>query len=203
MEKWSFLNNIYVKNLLGLILVSVLLLWLVLIGLNFYTQHGKAVEVPNVKGLSIEKAAPLFAARHLNFAIVDSVFIKKAVPGNIFETIPPIGSKVKEKRTIYLKIVAFLPQLITIPDVKDSSQRQAMAMLQSLGFENIEIKSVPGVYKDLVMGVESAGISLEAGQRVPANASLLLLVSSGSGGNLFLENPTDSSEMSVEDDWFQ
>ena len=202
MKVWSFFKNIYVRNLLGMILVSVILLFAVLIGLNQYTQHGKAVEVPNVKGLSVEKAKPFFAKKKLSFVIIDSVFMKNAVPGSIFETTPPAGSPVKEGRTIYLKINSFVPQLITIPDVKDSSQRQALAMLRSLGFENVEIKTVAGVYKDLALGIESKGIPLEAGQRVPVNTPLSLLVSSGSGDNLFLENPVDSAEVSPDEAWF-
>ena len=198
MEKWSFLKNIYVKNLLGLILVSILLVVLVLNGLKRYTQHGRAVEVPNIKGITIEKAKPLLTRTNLHFVVIDSVFIKNAVPGTISEIIPPVGSMVKEGRTIYLKVVAFLPQLIAIPDVKDTSQRQSYAILKSLGFEKIEIKMVPGLYRDLVMGIESKGVPLKAGQRVPASTPISLLVSSGSDDILFLENPAIN-----EIDWDQ
>jgi len=202
MEKRSFLKNIYIRNLFGLILVFILLVSAVLIGLKRYTQHGEAVEVPDVKGLSVETAEPFFTAKDLNFAIVDSIYNKGAIPGSIFETTPPVGSMVKKGRIIYLKIVAFLPQLISIPDVKDSSQRQSIAMLKSLGFENIGIKSVPGVYRDLVLGIESKGVPMEAGQRVPANTPLSLLVSSGSDDILLLENPADSLEVSLDESLF-
>ena len=201
MEKQSSHVNIYIRNLLGLIFASGLLLYVVLIGLNRYTQHGKTVEVPEVKGLSVKQAGPFFAKKKLYFAVVDSVFIKNAIPETIAETTPPVGSKVKKGRTIYVKIVAYLPQLIAIPDVKDSSQRQSMAMLKSLGFENIEIKTVPGIYRELVMGIESKGKPLEAGRRVPANTPLSLLVSSGSDDILLLENPIDSGGVSLDELW--
>lgn len=202
MKQQSFLENIYIRNLLGLILVIIVLVCVVLFGLNRYTQHGKSVEVPNVKGLSVEKAEPFFANKNLNFVVIDSIFIKNAIPGTISETTPAVGSMVKKGRTIYLKVVAYLPQLIVIPDVKDSSQRQSLAMLRSLGFENIEIKWVSGVYRELVLGLESKGVPLKAGQRVPINTPLSLLVSSGSGDILFLENPTDSNEVIVDESWF-
>lgn len=204
MEKRSILKNIYVRNLLGLILVSVVLVVAVLIWLDHYTQHGEAVEVPDVKGLSIEKAKPFFAQKHLNFSIVDSVFIKSVAPGNIVEATPPVGSMVKKGRIIYLKISSYLPLLITIPDVKDASQRQSISMLHSLGFENVEVKIVPGIYQDLVLGIESKGIPLEAGQRVVADTPLSLLVSSGSDDILLMENPTDSVDTTAnpDDSWF-
>ena len=202
MKKRSFFNNIYVRNLLGLIIVTVVIVAAVLIGLNYYTQHGKAVEVPDVKGISVEKAEPFFIKKNLNYLVVDSVFIKNAIPGSIAETTPPVGSMVKEGRTIYLKVNAYLPQLIAIPDVKYTSLRQSLATLQSLGFENIETKMVPGVYRELVLGLESKGTAMEAGQRVPANTPLSLLVSSGSGDILLLENPVDSTEISPDESWF-
>lgn len=202
MKKHSFFNNIYIWNLLCLILVTVVLVSAVLIGLNIYTQHGKAVEVPDVKGISVENAEPLFTKKNLSYLVVDSIFIKNAIPGSIVETTPPVGSMVKEGRTIYLKVNAYLPQFITIPDLKDTSLRQSLATLRSLGFENIETKTVPGVYKELVLGLESKGVAMEAGQRVPANTPLSLLVSSGSGDIFPLENPEDSIVISSDEPWF-
>ena len=201
MGKNSFLKNIYIRNLLGLILISVLLLFVVLTGLKRYTQHGEAVEVPDVKGISVENAEPFFTNKNLSFAIIDSVFIKNATPGSILETIPPVGSMVKQGRTIYLKVTTYQPQLIAIPDVKDVSQRQSMAMLRSLGFENVDVKLVPGIYKDLALGIECRGVSMETGQRVPANMPLTLLVSFGSDDILLLENPVDSVEVSIDELW--
>ena len=202
MKGQSFLNNIYVRNLLGLILAFILLISIVLLWLSFYTQHGKAVEVPDVKGLSVAKAEPFFAKKNLHCLVIDSVFIKNAVPGSIAETTPPVGSKVKEGRTIYLKVISFLPQLIAIPDVKDTSQRQSLAILRSLGFENVGIKIVPGAYREMVQRIESLGTTLEAGRRVPADTPLSLCVSSGSEGNLFLESVPDSGSVSVDESWF-
>ena len=202
MEKRSLLKNIYIRNLLGLILVFIVLIVAVLVGLNRYTQHGKAVETPNVRGLTVEKAAPFFTSKDLNYAVIDSVFIRNAVPGTIAETTPPVGSKVKKGRTIYLKVFSYLPQLVTIPDVKDSSQRQSEAILRSLGFENVVIKTVPGAYRNLVMGIESRGVAMEAGQRVPANTPLSLLVSSGSDDIVPLETPVDSTDVNTDESWF-
>jgi len=200
---YARLNNIYVRNLLVLILVIFLLISIVLLWLSFYTQHGKVVEVPNVKGLSVEKAEHLFAEKKLDWLVIDSVFIKNAVPGSIAETTPSIGSKVKRGRTIYLKLISYLPQLIAIPDVKYTSQRQSMAMLRSLGFENVVIRMVPGAYKELVLGLESRGTPMEAGRRMPADTPLSLLVSAGSDNNLFLDNPVvDSSNASIDDSEF-
>ena len=202
MKILSLFNNIYVRNLLGMILVTVVLVSAVLLWLKYYTQHGKAVEVPDVKGLTVERAESFFTSKNLKFTVVDSIFVRSAVPGSIAETTPPVGSMVKEGRTIYLKVNSYMPQLITIPEVKDTPRRQSMATLRSLGFERIEEKMVPGVYRDLVLGIESRGVKMEAGQRVHANTPLTLLVSSGSGDVFLIENPDDSIVVSSEETWF-
>jgi beta-lactam-binding protein with PASTA domain len=203
MKKRSFFNNIFIKNLLGMSIVAAVLLTAIIVGLNIYTQHGKAVEIPDVKGLSLEKAESYFFNNSLNYVIVDSVFIRNATPGSIIETVPPVGSMVKKGRTIYLKVIAYTPQLITIPDVKDTSQRQSLAMLQSRGFENIAVVSVPGVFRDLVLGLESRGVPMEAGQRVPANTPLSLLVSSGQEEIPDTEDPEDEQVEAIADEsWF-
>ena len=159
------------------------------------------MEVPDVKGISVELAEPFFTQRKLNYTVVDSIFVREAVPGSIFETIPPVGSMVKEGRTIYLKVNSFMPQLITLPEVKDNSLRQSMAMLRALGFEKIDTKNVPGVHRELVLGIESRGTTLEAGQRVTANTPLTLLVSSGSGDFFMFEGPEDSVDVSSVESW--
>lgn len=198
-----FFKNIYLRNLLLLIFVITALVGGVLFWLNHYTQHGEAVEVPDVKGLSVENAESFFTNNSLNYEVVDSIFVKSAVPGSIAETTPPIGSKVKKGRTVFLKINAYMPSLITIPDIKDFSQRQSLAMLRSLGFEKIEIKMVPGIYQSLVVGLESRGMPLDAGSKVPANTPLSLLVSSGTEEILLLEDTLETSgEIILEESWF-
>jgi len=201
-KKRSVLSNIFVSNFLGMIFVTVILVVAVLLWLNHYTQHGKAVEVPDVKGLSIEQAEQFFSKKKLNYVVVDSVFMTNAMPGSIAEATPPVGSMVKEGRTIYLKVNSYLPKLIAVPDVVDTSQRQSIAMLRSLGFETIETKIVPGVHRELVLGLESRGVALEAGQRIPVSTPLSILVSSGSGDVFLFESTEDSIEESTDESLF-
>jgi beta-lactam-binding protein with PASTA domain len=203
MKLKSLFNNIFIKNLLIAILVFLALIFIVLIWLNVYTHHGKSVEVPDVKGLQVEVAAPFFANNNLQYQVVDSIFDKKAVPGSIIETRPSIGSKVKAGRTIYITTNSYTALTITIPEVKDLSQRQAIAMLKSLGFEKINTRTVPGAFRDLVVGMESNGREIKAGGRVTPSTSLTLLVGSGSS-EYALENDSIvvSGDASPDESWY-
>ena len=180
MEFGNFFKNIIVKNLILAIILLIVVVFGISWWLNVYTRHGESVEIPNVKALKLETAKPLFEAKNLSYQVIDSTYNKAVSPGTIIETIPPVGSKVKEGRTIYIRLNSYSAGMISIPDVRDVSQRQATAMLKALGFEKILIRWVEGPYRDLVIGLEYHGRALQIKDKVPAEAVLTLLVSTGS-----------------------
>ncbi|MDR2683508.1 MAG: PASTA domain-containing protein [Dysgonamonadaceae bacterium] len=160
--------------------ILIVLVFIVLQWLDVYTRHGKQVAIPDVKGMHVEEAAPFLTQQSLQYVIVDSMYVRNKPAGTILETVPPVGTHVKEGRTIYLTINSYTAQMLAVPQVTDMSQRQAEATLRSTGFEKIYIRMVPGAYRDLVVGLQtSGGLALTAGRHVPANSSLVLLVSSG------------------------
>ena len=202
MNTKNFFNNIYVRNFLAALIILLILIFGTLEWLDKYTRHGESVEIPNVKGLTIEKAQPFFQANRLGIQIVDSVFNRNAAPGTIVETIPPVGTKVKEGRTIYVTLNSFSSQFLFIPEVKNSSQRSAIALLKSIGFDNIQTKTVPGAYRDLVLGLESKGVSVETGKRVPVTTPLTLLISSGVEEEILFSNDSIAIDATPEESWF-
>jgi beta-lactam-binding protein with PASTA domain len=189
--------NVYVKNILLALAILVALVFVVLRGLDVYTRHGKQVLVPDVRGMQVEQAASLFGQRSLLWEVVDSLYVRNKAAGSILETVPPVETHVKEGRKIYLIINALSVQMLTVPQVTDMSQRQAEAILRSLGFERVRVRVVPGIYKDLVVGLQtSAGAPLEAGSQVPVDVSLVLLVGSGQAETMV---PDDEVDMPGED----
>ena len=209
MKGLKLLNNIWVKNLLLAIAVFLLLIFGVLKWLDIYTKHGSRIEIPDVRGMQVDEAAHFFTQKKLNYEVIDSAFVRNKQAGSILETMPPSGSFVKEGRTIYITINAKTAKLLTVPYVKDMSQRQALAILKSVGFETIEVKLIPGVFKELVLGLESKGQSLEQGDRLPANTPLTLLVSLGNEGNILWEEDSvnidveiQTEEITSDESWF-
>ncbi|MDH8702563.1 beta-lactam-binding protein with PASTA domain [Dysgonomonadaceae bacterium PH5-43] len=201
MKILNFFNNIFVKNLLLAIAIVLILIYATLKWLDSYTNHGQQVMVPDVKGMQVVDAAPLLEQKTLKYEVVDSTFVKNKVPGSILETVPPVGTNVKEGRTIYITINAFTAQMLIIPAVQDMSQRQALAMLKSVGFDVVEVKYVPGAYRDLVLRLEVNDEELEPGSKVNASTSISLIVSSGEIEEELIE--VDSiPEFSTEESWF-
>ena len=200
------MNNRFIKILKNPFVISLLLAVLILWGLiygtlvwlDIYTRHNEAVVIPDVKGMTIEEAAPFLAEKGIRYNIIDSVFSKDVDPGAIVEIVPTPGSKVKEGRIVFVTINAKTSQM---------AFRQAYALLTSIGFKAIEVKYVAGDYKDLAIGVEWNGKILEEGQHVPLNAHLTLVVSGGfeESDSLALDSlnmaPVESLD-SEEENWF-
>jgi beta-lactam-binding protein with PASTA domain len=180
-----------IYHLVTAVLVISILLFLVLKGLNVYTRHNKAVVIPDVKGLQIKEAAIFFENNGLRYNVVDSVFSKEVAPGAIVDVYPVVGSKVKDGRIISVTLNAKEVEKATIPDVSDLSFRQAHALLQAQGFSSVEIRYVPGKYRDLALDVELNGKSLQAGDAVPLSSNLVLKVSDGG------VNPESSASDSI------
>ncbi len=181
MRNWAIkcIKNPFVWNFLLMIVVGCALIYGTLAWLDYYTRHNEAVIVPDVKGLSMNEAKSFFDNTGLRYNVIDSVFSNDVNPGAIVEVVPEPGSKVKEGRIVFVTINALTAQMAIIPEVADLSFRQAYALLRSLGFKNIEVKFVPGDYKDLAVGVERNAQMINRGERVPLASTLTLIISNG------------------------
>jgi len=181
MSNWAIkcIKNPFVWNFLLMIVVGCALIYGTLAWLDYYTRHNEAVIVPDVKGLSMNEAKSFFDNTGLRYNVIDSVFSNDVNPGAIVEVVPEPGSKVKEGRIVFVTINALTAQMAIIPEVADLSFRQAYALLRSLGFKNIEVKFVPGDYKDLAVGVERNAQMINRGERVPLASTLTLIISNG------------------------
>lgn len=178
-KKPIFATSIF-KNLLAIIASGIVLVALALVFLHVYTRHGHNVVVPNLEGLQVEEANIILNARGIHAEVVDSIYQPDAVPGAIIDQTPKANNKVKEGRSIYITIYSKSPQEVAVPGLVDFSTRQAMALLNSLGFTRLSIEEVPSQYSGLVIAVEYRGKRLAPDEKVPAGSPLQLVVSSSS-----------------------
>jgi beta-lactam-binding protein with PASTA domain len=198
--------NVYTKNILLAVLISIALVLGVLGWLKFYTHHGEQVGVPATKGLKVEEALLLLHQAQIEGVVIDSIYIKNKEPGSIIETVPPEGTHVKKGRKIYITINAGTAHHLTVPSVMDMSRRQALSLLSSIGFEEVTIRDVPGPYPDLVVGLtDTKGKTIQTGDRLPADEKLILLVNSGesiSGFSDSTEVSAATDDSNLDESWF-
>lgn len=176
-KKPLFGNNI-LKNLVMIIITAGILVALTLLFLHVYTRHGQNVVVPKLEGLQINEANTILNAKGLHVEIVDSIYRRDAVPGAILDQTPKANNKVKEGRSIFVTVYSKNPQQVAVPGLVDYSTRQAIALLNSLGFDQLSIEEVPSEYSGLIIDVKYHGRSLSPEEKIPTGSPLTLLVSS-------------------------
>jgi beta-lactam-binding protein with PASTA domain len=167
------------KHVLLFTLILTALLITVSLALKSYTQHDSVITVPDVTTLTVNEAAPFIEKKGLRYKIVDSIRVATARPGVILEQKPIPGARIKMNRFIFLTVNATSEEKIVFPDVKDFSQRQAVATLEANGIHVGSIEFMPSEYRDLVLGVRYQGRNIPAGFRLPKNSTVTLVVGQG------------------------
>lgn len=171
-------SKLFLKQLGIAIGIITFLSVVALLSLSFYTHHGESVKVPNLKNKNIKTAIPLLESLSLRYEIIDSVYFANKPAGTIIEQTPSPNEKIKKLRKVYLTINSYSKPLVTLPDVRDLSYRNAKATLEALGVLVVKIEYVPSEYKDLVKDVKKGRQVLAPGARVTQGSRLTLVVGS-------------------------
>lgn len=166
-------------NLMLMCIVGVFLIWVALLWLDIWTDHGHEETVPDVKGLYFDDARARLEAAGMEVELSDSVYESSSRPGTVVDQNPKVNTHVKPGRTIYLVINAFSPKTVSVPSLIDMSSRQARSILEGLGIKNISEEAVISEYANLVLGARYDGHRLSAGARVPVTAHIILEVGDG------------------------
>ncbi len=187
-------NRVFWLNILGMMLFVVAAIYGVLKGIDVYTHHGESISVPDVQGMSSEKAAQVLAKTLLEPAIVDSCYVPDAPSGTVVDQKPVPGARVKQGRQVYLTICTNKTPTRVIPDVIDnSSLREAQARMLAAGFQLTENDYIAGE-KDWVYGVRYRGKALEPGAKIPIGAAVTLVV----GGDMAVADSLSVDSIVVE-----
>lgn len=169
-------------NILLIVAVDFVLLVIAYQGLAWFTNHNQYEIVPDLKGMTVDEATRALATKDLKFEITDSIYTTSVQPGMVIEQVPKAGSKIKNNRAVYATIRCFSAQIVTVPQVVDMSVRQGMSTLNGLGIKNINIEKIPSEYRDLIYELKMNGLPLHAGDKIPVDARLTLIVGDGSLG---------------------
>jgi len=160
-----------------MVVVGTLLVWIAMIFLDFWTNHGDNATVPQIKNMQYEQARATLAAEGLKLEISDSIYDTSVPPGTVMESWPKAGAVVKAGREVYVTLTAFSPKMVSISmPVTGVSVRQAVSYLNALGISSIRLVSVPSDYPDLVEGAHSDGRPLGVGSMLPVDATVVLEV---------------------------
>lgn len=164
------------KNLiLALVYIAVLVAG-VTIGLAFFTNHNKEIEVPDFTTLSVKDAAQLAESVGIRVEVTDSVYVRRMERGAVFSQNPAAGSRVKKNRLIRLTTNAVNAKQVSMPNLVGYSMRQAKAELSSKGLNLGKLIYVSDMATNNVLKQQYRGKDIRTGTMIDSGSEVDLVV---------------------------
>lgn len=170
--------------------------------LNALSGSGDTVKIPNVIGMTEEKAATELEKEGLEYTLGTPVLSDEYEEGEVVSTNPDVGREVKEGYTVELILSrGSNTETVSVPNVVGRSLSDARSRLQDYDLTVGEI-----TYDDDSEEAEGTVLSQdpESGMEVDTGSSVNLVVSSGEGAVTMVEVPDlrgrtqDSAESRLE-----
>ncbi len=175
-------SRVFWVNVLLAFFTFVLVIWLALQTLKWYTHHGESVIVPEIKGMNFDKAVVKLDDLDLEYMVIDTSFDPNKSPNSILDQNPLPGSRVKENRVIYLTVNSKTPPNREVPDlIGKSSLKFATIQLESRGFKLGEPIYKPNPDLNSVLDVLYKGRSVKKGEMLPLGSEIVLVLGNGMG----------------------
>ncbi len=182
--KWSeFLKTkLFFKQLLLMAIVSVVIFWLTIQLLKLYTRHGQFILLPDFVGKPLQELVQYADEKDLKVIVIDSLYDETRQPGTILVMDPAGNTGVKTGRKIYVTISSSTPDYVPMPNLSELSLRQAVETLMQSGLKIDYVSYVPGPFFNSVSGQRIGTKTVRAGEMIPRNSKIVIMVESGDGG---------------------
>jgi eukaryotic-like serine/threonine-protein kinase len=170
---------VHIAIILSIILVSFFAFFFVY--LPWSTNHGQAISVPTLKGLSLDAAENLLDDSDLSYEISDSLFMPGAAPYTIIANYPKSGSNVKSGRKIYLTVAAYSAPLVKMPNIVGRSTSSAKNQLLSSGLVLGDIELTPALEENTILKIKIGDKEIKPGDEIAKGSKITLIVGDGYG----------------------
>jgi beta-lactam-binding protein with PASTA domain len=173
-------SKVFFKQLGLAVVALVIFCFLMLQWLKSTTNHGEFVEVPDLKGKTIQTVQIEINDNDLRMEIQDSANYNPKYPKySVIEQYPLAGTQVKENRKIYLILNPSGYRKVAVPNIVRRTYRQAKPTLEALGFEVGKIKYIDDIGKDEVLSIKHNGATVKAGDMLPLTSKIDLVLGNG------------------------
>lgn len=176
--KKSFWLNLAVA---ALITVAVFFIFFQL--LDWITQHGKYVKVPEVKGKNVEEAKKILQAQGFEVEVQDSVYFDTIPKLSVIKQSPQPGETVKVNRTVYLTVNRAQAPMLIIPNFVGQTFRSVEMQLKTLGLKLGDTTFKPDFAVGSVLEQSYNGNLIQPGSKVAMGSRIDLVIGGGVQAN--------------------
>jgi beta-lactam-binding protein with PASTA domain len=169
----------FLRHFLFAIGISLVLIWIVMKSLSWYTKHNDYIIVPDYRGMYFTDVKSNPENSNYQFKVIDSIFEVDKPKGAVLSQDPFPGSKVKKNRMVYLTITSLVPEKTNMPELRDLTLRQAQSMLESSGLKLGRLLYIKSFDEDAVQNQLYKGRTIKAGTELDKGSVISLQVGMG------------------------
>lgn len=184
----SIFNWRVLLNLLLAIALFVGLVFLTFRWLDYHTQHGKEMQVPNLVNKSVFEATKVLDDIGMEYEVDSFKFDPKYRPYQVLKISPTPGSRVKAGRTITLLVNPRTWAKVSVPDIIDRYKGTAFQQLERTGLAVGDTIYEPSIQKDAVIRMMLNGTVIKPGTMLPRFTKLDVVIGSGPLRNIVVPN---------------
>lgn len=184
----SLFNWKVLLNLLLAIVVFVGLIWLTFRWLEYHTNHGQEIPVPNVVNKSVHDAVKILDDAGLEYEVDSFKYDPKYRPLQVLQVYPSPGSRVKDGRAITVKVNPKSWAPVAVPDVINKYSGLAFQRLDQVGLKVGDTIYEPSIQKDAILRILFKGNAIKPGTKIPRFSIIDVVVGSGPMRNIMIPN---------------
>jgi serine/threonine-protein kinase len=184
----SLFNWKVLVNLVVAIGVFVGLVWLTFRWLEYHTNHGQEIPVPNVVNKSVHDAIKILDDTGLEYEVDSSKYDPKYRPFQVLQIYPSPGSRVKDGRTVRLRVNPRNWAPVAVPDVINKYSGLAFQRIDQVGLKVGDTIFEPSIQKDAILRVLYKGNTIKPGSLIPRFSTIDVVIGSGPMRNISIPN---------------
>ena len=173
-------SKYFFKQLFKAIVLTLFFVLVLYFYLNITTNHNKYINVPELKGVNLNKAKVILEENNLSYIILDSALYNPDYPKfSVLEQLPKSNSQVKKNRKIYLTLNPSNYGKVSVPNIIQITQRSANSSLLASGLEIGDVSYENNIGKDMVLEILFNGNKINSGDMVPKKSKIDLILGNG------------------------
>lgn len=155
------------------------LVWGTFRWLEHHTNYGKEVPVPNVVNMQVQEAVKQLENMGLSVEVDSFKYEQKYKPFQVLQIYPAAGSRVKEGRTIVLKVNPKTWAKVEVPNILEKYKGLAFSRLELVGLSVGDTIYEASIQKDAVLKMYHKGEELKPGALLPRFSVIDLVIGEG------------------------
>ena len=181
MKLFRFLKDkwFYISLIIMVLLVAGVLEY-TFSSLDKFTRHGEEFQVPDMVGMRYDEAVEQYQDE-LTFILLDSIYVKDFPEGAVYQQNPAAGAKVKQGRNIYIIRSTVAPEIVSMPNLRNLSLRQAIVRLDMAGLKVDKLEYVDYFARNAVIEQKIKKQVVEPKDDVVKGTAITLVVGLGNG----------------------